>query len=93
MVEIAVWRRIEQILGRHQALQGEECMESHARKVRDILLDDDSEENHPRDIAFRMGDIYRDVVKVCLKGDFGVIQDPLNAFKERVVDQLGRCVI
>lgn len=94
LAEIAVWRKIRQILVRHQALQHEECQENDARKVRDILLNEDSEENHPREIAFRMGDIYRNVVNVCLTGQFGPNgSNILATFEQLVVKQLSRCLI
>jgi serine/threonine protein kinase len=97
MVEIAVWRCINSILKKHTDLQREECKENDVRKVRDILLDEDSQENHPRDIAFRMGDIYWKVVKTCLKGEFGVPKGAeeqlLLAYQRDVVGELRRCVI
>lgn len=97
LAEIAVWRSIKTILKKYQDLQREECMEGDIRKVRDILLNEDSLENYPRDIAFRMGDIYRNVVEICLSGDFGVPKaatDQLTtAFSQQVVDRLGECVI
>ena len=97
LVEIAVWRSAKSILKKHADLQRGECKENDVRKIRDILLDEDSQENHPRDIAFRMGEIYWNVVKLCLTGDFGVpksAQEQLTlAFERDVVGQLRRCVI
>ena len=97
LAEIAVWRSIKTILKKYQDLQREESKEGDIRKVRDILLNEDSLENYPRDIAFRMGDIYRNVVEICLSGDFGVPRaatDQLTtAFSQQVVDRLRECVI
>lgn len=97
LFEIAVWRSLKTILKKHENLQKEECKESDVRRVRDIILDEDSLENHPRDIAFRMGDIYCDVIERCLKGDFEVPRagtDELTAgFSRYVVDRLRECVI
>ena len=68
--------------------------ESDARKVRGILLDNNSEDNHPREIAFRAGKIYRNVVNICLSGDFKDKSRAglLKGFEDDVVNQLGRCV-
>jgi hypothetical protein len=92
LVEISQWRPMRTIMRNHQNLQGVECKESDIRDVQSILLDCDSEENYLRDVEFRMGSIYRGVVEVCLRGDFGS-GDPLETFKERVVTQLARCVV
>jgi len=97
MVEIAAWRSIKSILKKHADLQREECKENDVRKVRDILLDEDSQENHPRDIAFRMGDIYWNVVKTCLTGKFGAPEGAkeqlLSVYQRDVVGELSRCII
>ena len=97
LVEIAVWRSVKKILKNHTDLQREESKESDVRRVREILLDNNSQENHPRDIAFRMGDIYWKVVHLCLTGDFGVPRDANEqlaaVFERDVVEQLRRCVI
>lgn len=96
LAEIAVWRPIEKILRRHQELRAEECREGDARRIRDILLDEHSQENHPADIRFRMGEIYYRVVEICLRGNFGAPADDIEllaVFARRIVDELGRCVI
>lgn len=98
LFEIAIWRSVKTVLKKHDSLQKEESKESDVRRVRDILLDEDSWENHPGDIAFRMGDVYRAVVERCLKGDFDVAStatgDELTAaFSRHVVERLHECVI
>ncbi|KAI9769612.1 MAG: hypothetical protein M1839_003614 [Geoglossum umbratile] len=92
LVEIAHWQPMRRLMRNHQNLRGKECKEDDIKNVRAILLDRDSEENHLREVEFRMGTIYRSVVELCLKGDFGP-GDPLAAFLGGVVDQLGRCVV
>lgn len=94
LVEIAMWRSIKTILRNHQKLQGEECGENDARKVRDILLDE-SQENIPREIAFRAGDTFREVIRVCLTGEFGAGGPDrwLGEFSRRVAEELERCTI
>ena len=95
MVEIACWRSIDDILRKFQELNGEECKEEDARKVKDILLDKDTPDNYPREVAFKMGDIYCRAVEKCLRGNFGAEdgRELLDAFKTHVIDELGRCVI
>lgn len=97
LVEIAVWRSLKSILGKHQNLQKEQCKESDIREVGRIILDENSRDNHLGDIAFRMGDIYCDAVERCLKGDFiGQRENPdaqTSAFSHHVVSRLGECVI
>lgn len=39
-------------------------------KIKEYLLDPTTEENIPRDLEFRMGEIYTKVVLACLRGDF-----------------------
>lgn len=93
LVEIGLWRPLQDILKSHSQLSGEEGSERDFRKVRDILLYEDTITSYLREIAFHMGDIYRGVVEECLLGDFGVAaradDQLMSAFKERVVMQLG----
>ena len=97
-VEIALWKPMKTALQKHQKFQGKECQERDAQKIRGILLNEDSEaqDNHPRNIAFGMGDIFLNVITVCLKGDFATSEsqsDILNSFNTRVINQLERCII
>ncbi|KAH0536977.1 hypothetical protein FGG08_006205 [Glutinoglossum americanum] len=92
LVEIAQWRPMRHIMRNHQNLQGVECKENDIKDVQGILLDINSEENYLGDVEFRMGTIYRGVVELCLRGNFGS-GDLLAAFSEGVVAQLDRCVI
>lgn len=90
-----MWKNIRDILEQHPALQLKESKESDIRKVRDILLDHNSDENHPREISFLVGNIYRDVVKICLRGDFEDKSDRglLEAFEREVVNKLARHLV
>jgi hypothetical protein len=96
LVEIAKWHSMRFILKRHYAYELKECGEEGMKKVREILLDPDSKENHMADVAFRMGDIYRNVVEVCLTGNFGVQgtgDELLEEFRRRVLEPLAKCCI
>ena len=89
---------MEVILKEHQELQGEECSESDVKKVQDILLDRDdySTKQYQATLAFKMGEMYRDVVNVCLKGDFTLGVDDselLKSFEERVLGPLQKIVV
>lgn len=94
MVEIACWKPMEELLIKYRELRGEECKEEDIKKVREILMDNQAL-GSPRDVAFRMGDIYRGAVEVCLKSDFGADDGPdlLASFNRRVICELGKCVI
>jgi hypothetical protein len=94
MVEIACWKPMEELLMKYRELRGEECKEEDIKKVREILMDNQAL-GSPRDVAFRMGDIYRGAVEVCLKSDFGADDGPdlLASFNRRVICELGKCVI
>jgi hypothetical protein len=85
---------MEELLVKHRELRGKECKEVDVRKVREILTDDLAV-GSTRDVAFRMGDIYRGAVEVCLKGDFGANDGPdlLESFNRRVICELDRCII
>jgi len=93
MFEIACWRPLDGILQKFQELRGEECREEDVKRVQAILLDKNSVENYPKDIAFRMGEIYKGVLEKCLTGTSIDDQEVLEAFKKHVIDELGRCVI
>ena len=82
------------LVARYGDLRGEECKEEDLKKVREILMRHDSP-GGPIDIAFRMGDIYRRVVEVCLNGSFGADGGPqlLESFRQRVICELDKCVI
>ena len=96
-VEIAVWWPVLKILQKAQELRGETCREEDARKVRDILLNEDSDGNHSSDIAFRMGDRFLSIVRTCLRGEWDISRDQsafvVDTFQRKVVDELGRFVI
>lgn len=94
MVEIACWKPIEELLRKNKEFQGEECKEEDLQRVRDILMDNQAQ-GSPRDVAFRMGDIYRKAVEVCLNGDFGADDGPdlLESFNRRIICELDKCVI
>ncbi len=82
------------LLAKCQDLQGDECKEVNLKKVRETLMRHDSL-GSPPDVAFRMGDIYRRVVEVCLNGTFGAEDGPhlLESFRQQVVCELDKCVI
>lgn len=85
---------MEELLAKHDAFHGAECKGQDVQRIREILRDNRNQ-GSPRDVAFRMGDIYRKVVQVCLDGDFGAADGPdlLESFNRRVITELGRCVI
>lgn len=97
LLEIAIWRSLKSILEKHTSLQRDQCSENEIKEVSNIILDEDSRENHLGEIAFRMGDIYRDVIERCLRGDFVRLRDTPDmqtiAFSREVVERLGKCVI
>lgn len=101
LVEIAKWQSMKTISSHDQTFHGQtgpdrEIKPKDARQVRDMLLNRDSQEDHLRDIEFRMGEIYCKVVETCLTGRFGESGEDLEALREfgsRVVNELGRCVI
>jgi hypothetical protein len=96
LVEIVKWHSIQHILRYHYKSEFKECGEEEVKKVREILLDPDSKDNHMADVAFRVGDIYRNVVEVCLTGNFGVQgtgDELLEEFRRRVVDPLAKCCV
>ena len=74
LVEIAVWWPVLKILQKAQEVRGENCREEDARKVRDILLNEDSDDNHPRDIAFRMGDRFLSISELAC-GESGIFRE------------------
>lgn len=95
MVEIACWKPLASLLARSRELQGgETCSEDGIRKIREILRRYESP-GSPVDVAFRMGNIYRQVVELCVDGSFGTDSGPglLAAFRERVIRELDRCII
>ena len=96
-IEIAVWRPVWEILQKAQELQGETCREEDARNIRDILLIEYSEDNHLRDIAYRMGDRFLSIIRACLRGEWNISGDQsasvMDTFQRKVVDELGRFVI
>ncbi|RYP42655.1 hypothetical protein DL767_000024 [Monosporascus sp. MG133] len=94
MVEIACWKPLASLLTKSRELQGTECKEEDIRRVREILKRYEFP-GSPVDIAFRMGNIYRQVVEVCLDGNFGASDGPclLASFRQRVISELDRCII
>ena len=97
LVEIALWQTIQEILLKHQGLKAKECRRQDAVKIRGILLGEvEDDENYMRQVAFRAGDRYAEVVELCLRGDFGrspTEDQILNVFTDRVLNKLKSCVI
>ena len=99
LVEIARWRPVRHVLERRVHVDEVTTPDSQKlrQNIREILLDDEAAENYPKDIEFRMGNIYANVVSLCLSGDFGVPEDNSQEMEEiffnKVIRPLETCVI
>lgn len=86
LLEIGLWVPVKRLFT-ESVRNGNEAIAPH--RLRTILLD----ETNTR-LSHYMGDCYRDTVKACLRGDFGVKEDDRiqtrlgMAFHERVIDKL-----
>ncbi|KAH0536193.1 hypothetical protein FGG08_006901, partial [Glutinoglossum americanum] len=77
LVEIAHWRPIDQIIGIEDLAKAKP---EKTRGVQKLLLD--TAEGYLDDVAFRVGERYREAVVMCLSGEFGVGGKGLKDYKE-----------